>query len=99
MWNRLYRNKENTGGQNTTGMGEKIMKCPYCEKEMCKGYIQCRDGVVWTPKKQPVAALAFLHKDSVYLANGADDNNRVVYAHHCAECRKVLIDYSAESME
>ena len=26
------------------------MKCPYFDKEMTLGYIQSRDGVVWTPK-------------------------------------------------
>ena len=28
------------------------MKCPYCNESMVKGYIQCRDGVDWTEKKQ-----------------------------------------------
>ena len=27
------------------------MKCPYCNKEMESGYVQCRDGLHWTPKK------------------------------------------------
>lgn len=27
------------------------MKCPYCNDEMNQGYIQCRDGLYWTPKK------------------------------------------------
>ncbi len=72
------------------------MKCPYCNNEMDLGYIQCRDGVTWTPKKQLVAALSFLGKGSVPLANGADDNSRVVYAYKCGECKKVIIDYSQE---
>lgn len=72
------------------------MKCPYCNNEMELGYIQCRDGVVWTPKKQVVAALSFLGKDSVPLGNGASDNSRSVYAYNCSECKKVIIDYLAE---
>ena len=24
------------------------MKCPYCQKDMEKGFIQCRDGIHWT---------------------------------------------------
>jgi len=69
------------------------MKCPYCNNEMELGYIQCRDGVTWTPKKQLVAALSILGKGSVSLENGAAENSRTVYAYHCKECKKVVIDY------
>ncbi|MBR5269258.1 MAG: hypothetical protein IKU21_01985 [Anaerotignum sp.] len=68
------------------------MKCPYCQKDMEKGFIQCRDGIHWTPKKQLVAALSEFGKDSVSLENGVG-NNRAVYAYHCADCKKVIIDY------
>ena len=73
------------------------MKCPYCNKEMELGYIQCRDGVTWTPKKQLVAALSFLGKGSISLENGAADNSRTVYAYKCGTCKKVVIDYSADN--
>jgi|LFRM01.1.fsa_nt_gb predicted RNA-binding Zn-ribbon protein involved in translation (DUF1610 family) len=72
------------------------MKCPYCGNEMTMGYIQCRDGVRWTLNLQPVAALSFLGKESTSLANGASDGSSAVYAYKCAECRKVIIDYSDE---
>ena len=70
------------------------MKCPYCEKDMELGYIQCRDGVTWTPKKQPIAALSVLGKGSISLANGAADHSKIVFAYHCRACKKVMIDYS-----
>lgn len=70
------------------------MKCPYCDKEMELGFIQCRDGVTWTPKKQPVAALSILGKNSVSIMNGAAENSRTVYAHKCSSCKKVIIDYN-----
>lgn len=69
------------------------MKCPYCEKEMEKGYIQCRDGVHWTSKKVFAAALSEFGKDSLSLENGAGRNNSVVYAYKCDDCKKVIIDY------
>ena len=69
------------------------MKCPYCQKEMETGFIQCRDGVTWTPKKQMVAALSRLGKDSLSLENGAG-NDRVVYACKCGDCEKIIIDYA-----
>ncbi len=72
------------------------MKCPYCNKEMESGFIQCRDGVTWTPKKQLIPALSVLGKGSLSLANGAADNPNTVYAFKCAECKKVVIDYSSK---
>ena len=72
------------------------MVCPYCGKEMQAGFIQCRDGVTWTPKKQPVASLSFLGKGAVSLENGAADNSHAVYAYNCPECKKVVIEYTGE---
>lgn len=72
------------------------MKCPYCGNEMELGYIQCRDGVTWTPKKQLVAALSALGKGSTTLENGAAADSKAVYAYKCSPCKKVVIDYSAD---
>ena len=72
------------------------MKCPYCQKEMELGYIQCRDGVNWTSKKVFVAALSFLGKDSLSLENGAGKSNTVVYAYKCSGCKKVIIEYTED---
>lgn len=71
------------------------MNCPYCNAEMELGYIQSRDGLTWTRKKQPVPALAILGKGSVSLENGAADSAQCVYAYKCSACKKVIIDYSA----
>ncbi|MDO4749263.1 MAG: PF20097 family protein [Eubacteriales bacterium] len=69
------------------------MKCPYCHKEMRAGYIQCRDGVTWNAKKQPVAALSILGKESVRLINGAAYHSKIVFAHKCSDCKVVIIPY------
>jgi len=70
------------------------MNCPYCERDMDLGYIQCRDGVHWTPKPQLVSALSFLGKGSIPLNNGAADNAKIVFAYRCSHCRKVIIEYA-----
>ena len=70
------------------------MKCPYCQKEMEPGYIQCREGIYWTSKKVLIAALSSLGKDSFSLENGAGRNNTAVYAYKCGDCEKVIIDYA-----
>lgn len=65
------------------------MKCPYCNNEMSKGYIQCRDGVTWTPKKQWVAALSSLGAGAVNLGYNADlSGNSTAEAYHCDKCKK-----------
>ena len=69
------------------------MKCPYCNIEMEKGYIQCRDGVTWTPKKQLLSSLSVLGKNSIQIANGASDDYKTVYAYNCHECKKIVIEY------
>ena len=70
------------------------MKCPYCNKEMELGYIQCRDGGAWTKKKYFWEVFSSLHEDSLSLANGAAKNSRTIYAYKCSCCKKVIIDYS-----
>ena len=70
------------------------MNCPFCGKEMTLGYIQCRDGVYWTEKKQLISALSVLGKGCTPLANGAAPNSGTVFAYKCEDCKKVVIDYS-----
>ena len=70
------------------------MLCPYCQAEMQQGYIQCRDGVTWTPKKQQVSALSIFGKGAVGLKNIEDKSfNDTVITHICRKCRKVIISY------
>jgi len=74
------------------------MKCPFCGEEMTLGYIQCRDGLNWTPKKQLVAALSVFGWGRIHLSNGADPGNRAVFAHNCKTCEKIIIDYKEEQV-
>ena len=75
------------------------MNCPYCGKEMEKGFIQCRDGVSWQKKERLVAALPGLSKDSVILArsHGSPFSGAAAIAHCCPDCKKIVIDYGQES--
>lgn len=70
------------------------MKCPYCGSEMEKGYIQCRDGVVWRKKKSAVSALSMIAPDAILL--GTPDGNPFgggyVVTYHCADCKKFIVD-------
>ena len=71
------------------------MKCLYCNNEMQIGYIQCRDGVTWTPKKQWAAALSSFGVGAINL--GKDNGlcpNSIAEAYHCEKCKKIIIEYS-----
>lgn len=74
------------------------MICPYCNREMEKGFVQCRDGLHWTPKKQKVAALSGMGKGAVQIGSeeGLVPNTSAV-AYHCEECKFVLIPYGKEN--
>ena len=73
-----------------------VMLCPYCGKEMEKGFIQCRDGVWWSEKKRPVSALHIFGGNMVDLAKslpGVAGDRRAADAYLCRDCRKVVVDY------
>lgn len=70
------------------------MICPYCQNEMEEGYVQCRDGLHWTPKKQMVAALSGLGKGAVKIGDPlAYIPNTTATAYHCEKCKFVMIPY------
>ena len=68
------------------------MMCPYCRGEMTKGYIQCRDGVYWTPDHAFVSALSGLKKGAVSLKNDPEHPSNTAVAYLCQSCKKVIID-------
>ncbi len=70
-------------------------KCPYCGNEMESGYIQCRDGITWTKKKCLVASLSTLSRSAVHMGvHRGPFAGDIVSAQHCANCKKVIIDYT-----
>jgi len=69
------------------------MKCPYCGKEMENGYIQCRDGVTWTPKRQPIAALSAFGRGSIALGK---EEASCAPACKCSACRKIILEYEPQ---
>ena len=71
-------------------------KCPYCNREMELGYIQCRDSFCWAKKKRFSAALSGLSKTSVKLAASQFFFFFFVEAYLCRACKKIVIDYSGK---
>lgn len=76
------------------------MNCPYCNKEMQSGYVQCRDGLYWTPKKQKVAALSGMGKGAIAIGNDKGYMaNSYATAFHCENCKTVIIQYNMSEKE
>lgn len=70
------------------------MNCPYCEKEMEKGYIDQSDfrfPLEWYPAERKTGFFAS-NKRNVRLAYGGN-----VTAYHCGNCKKIIIDESTVS--
>lgn len=67
------------------------MICPYCGKEMEKGFIQSRDGVWWTKKKYIIPAITALE----FVREAVDLNPKegCVDAYMCIECGKVIVEF------
>ncbi len=76
---------------------DKQNMCPYCGHAMESGYIQCRDGVVWTKKKRPIAAIGPVLQPYVVLAPAEGVfSGGAVRADCCSHCKKIIIDYAAQ---
>ena len=72
------------------------MNCPYCQNPMDEGIIQCRDGLYWTAKARPVAALPLGGKERIDLSDGADGGlfrGHKAAAFRCKECKKIVLEY------
>ena len=72
------------------------MNCPYCGNPMDEGVVQSRDGLYWTAKARPVAALPLGGKERIDLTYGQTGGLFSGYkaaAFRCKECKKVILSY------
>lgn len=65
-------------------------KCPFCGEEMTPGVIQSRDGVYWSRKAGPMAALSWLNKDAITLADSGSSvfGGAAAEAFNCPRCKR-----------
>ena len=74
------------------------MKCPYCNSEMKKGYIESSHPLAWTPRKLKLFTLnAFYDEDSYVLADIGCISAACVIAYNCEKCKTVIIPYGEDS--
>ncbi len=65
------------------------MKCPYCGKEMDKGYVQSARPVIWSLKKK-VLMFTATKPDDFTISKGYW-NGCFAEAYHCPNCKKIII--------
>lgn len=72
------------------------MKCPYCGNEMTSGIVQSARHIFFTtkPHKNWFTPNTVGNKDIVLSSHNWTRPTGDAY--HCDECKKVVIDYSAE---
>ena len=74
------------------------MKCPYCGREMRKGYIIDREAPVqWIPENQkPPLFKGSLADGAVQLGGGSYWKNFKADAYYCAVCNFVIVPVASQ---
>ena len=70
------------------------MKCPYCDCEMIQGYLQSSHGILFAIEPHTVHFWPYKSIGEFIVPS----NRRVAptcTAFHCAECKKIILDYIA----
>ena len=71
-----------------------MMTCPYCGKEMRKGFLQAARCVFWGEKKHKLSFLP--SREDVEVAQGTV-NGAFAEAYFCDSCGKVIVDISKKT--
>ncbi|MFR8172688.1 MAG: PF20097 family protein [Marvinbryantia sp.] len=78
----------------------KNTKCPYCGKELEKGYIQSPRPISWLPRKIKMFTGAnFTEKGAVILSEGSVLSAPCVIAYNCSSCKAIIIGYEDNSCD
>jgi hypothetical protein len=72
------------------------MKCPYCQQEMEPGMIQSGRQIFFSKKRKKLLILANSNEGDVVIGPMDWLYSSYAFAHHCENCRKVVIDLAAE---
>ncbi|MBO5969047.1 MAG: hypothetical protein J6S14_11185 [Clostridia bacterium] len=65
------------------------MKCPYCNKEMKKGYVQSARPIIWGLYKKKLLFSATQSTD--FTVSNGYWNGCFAEAYHCPKCKKIII--------
>ncbi|SHE33593.1 hypothetical protein SAMN02745249_00236 [Atopostipes suicloacalis DSM 15692] len=65
------------------------MKCPYCEEEMDKGFVQSARNIFWSTEEKKLV-FAPGKSDDIPIASGFNGATKESY--FCKNCKKIIID-------
>lgn len=75
-------------------------KCPYCGKQLEKGYIQSPRPISWLPRKIKLFTnMNFTEKEAIILSEGTTLAAPCVIAYNCSSCKKIIIDYENKNCD
>jgi hypothetical protein len=72
------------------------MKCPCCGKEMTSGIVQSARQIFFTTKAHKNWFIPDTAVNEEIVLSSHNWTRPTCTAYHCAECKKVVVDYSAE---
>lgn len=69
------------------------MKCPYCGKEMIKGFLMSSRDITFAVDNPDRNFFRTKKSDDLELSKGSEGIPHCK-AYHCFSCKKILIDYA-----
>lgn len=73
------------------------MICPFCNKEMKKGYLQSPGIIIWGPRKKRLLFTAY-NEDEFYV-NGDKLFDDSADSYYCPTCKKIIVEVDATGFE
>lgn len=73
------------------------MKCPCCGEEMVKGVVQSARKIFFTTKEHKFWFAPDIALEDEILLSSHNWTGPTCIAYICAECKKVVIDYSEKA--
>lgn len=68
------------------------MRCPICNGEMEKGYVQFHRGLAWVKNKHKISLAP--KEGELFIYNMNSMKYICLNAYVCKACEKILVDYS-----
>lgn len=65
------------------------MKCPYCNEEMRKGYIQSARPIFWGEKKHKISFVP--NSDEEFTISGGFLTGGTTESYYCIKCKKLIL--------
>lgn len=72
------------------------MNCPFCGKEMERGFLQTGNKIIWAKKQHSVSLVA---KEGEVALGNAIFGGIALDAFICKDCKKVVVDYFHSNYE